>query len=291
MHRQDGGASLETWLPEFTWRDFGLIVHRVLNNDENEVGDTQVAPHPVIPGYFESEAERREFLTKLFNESAPYYDRINRYMSFGTGSRYRRTALVRAGLKEGMSLLDVGCGTGVIGGHASRIVGESGQVIGVDPSEGMLATARSRGRITSSHVGKAEDLPIEDDSFDMVTMGYALRHVNDLHAAFKEYRRVLRPGGSVLILEITSPRSRLAFQMLKSYFCTVVPAITRCTTRDFEARELMSYYWETIEHCVPPDTILDSMREAGFKNVNRHVVLGMFSEYTGECPAEDDSTP
>lgn len=270
---------------------FRRIVPSVLENTTEELDEKQLRPHPVIPGHFESEAERQQLVERLFNESAPYYDSINRYMSFGTGSRYRRTALLRAGLTEGMSLLDVGCGTGVIAGHARKIVGETGQVIGVDPSEGMLATARSRGRISTSHVGKAEALPVEDDTCDMLTMGYALRHVNDLHTAFREYRRVLRPGGTVLILEITPPRSRIAFRMLKTYLSNVVPAITRLTTRSFEARELMSYYWETIEHCVPPETILDAMREMGFENVKRYVVLGMFSEYTGERPAGKGTTP
>jgi demethylmenaquinone methyltransferase/2-methoxy-6-polyprenyl-1,4-benzoquinol methylase len=243
-----------------------------------------LAPHPVIPGYFESETERRDLVDKLFNESAPHYDHINRGMSLGTGHRYRRMALRRARLRRGMSLLDVGCGTGVIAGHARKIVGETGKVVGVDPSEGMLAVARAEGRIDSSHVAMAEALPIEDGTFDMVTMGYALRHVDNLHTAFNEYYRVLRPGGTVLILEITPPRSKLAFHFLKAYLRIVVPTLTRVTTRSQSAQELMSYYWETIEHCVPPTSIMEAMEETGFEQVHRHTELGVFSEYTGRKP-------
>jgi demethylmenaquinone methyltransferase/2-methoxy-6-polyprenyl-1,4-benzoquinol methylase len=250
---------------------------------EPEAQDS-LAPHPVIPGYFESEKERRDLVEKLFNESATHYDHINRGMSLGTGHRYRRQALKRARLRRGMSLLDVGCGTGVIAGHARTIVGETGKVVGVDPSEGMLSVAKAEGRIDESHVAMAESLPVEDETFHMVTMGYALRHVDNLHTAFEEYFRVLRPGGTVLILEITPPRSKIAFHFLKAYLRILVPTLTRVTTRSQSAQELMSYYWETIEHCVPPRSIMDAMEATGFQKVNRHTELGVFSEYTGEKP-------
>lgn len=259
-------------------------------NDTIETSEDSATkrPHPVIPGYFETEEERRALVSRLFNESAPHYDRINRGMSLGTGHRYRRQALIRARLRRGMKVVDVGCGTGVIAGHARDIVGEGGEVVGVDPSEGMLAVAKEQGRITSSHVAGGDALPLPDRHFNMVTMGYALRHVNDLVTTFREYLRVLRPGGTVLILEITPPRSKLSHIMLKGYLRLVVPAFTLITTRSRSARELMSYYWETIEYCVPPEDILSAMREAGFRNVDRNVELGVFSEYTGQRPLEDD---
>ena len=259
------------------------------NNTYNHAPDQPVLPpHPVIPGYFENEDERRALLERLFNESAEFYDPINNRMSMGSGNRYRKQVLLNAGVKSGMSLLDVGCGTGVIAGHAREIVGSTGRVVGVDPSEGMLAVARSKGRVTETHVAKGESLPLEDCAFDMVTMGYALRHVDDLRQAFREYKRVLQPGGMVMILEITPPKSRIAFALLKRYIRTVVPLITKLTTRSSGAHELMSYYWETIELCVPPELILDTMREVGFIDVQRNIVLGIFSEYSGIRP-EDDS--
>lgn len=246
----------------------------------------KVPPHPVIPGYFENEEERKALLGRLFNESAEHYDPINDRMSFGSGSRYRKQVLRQHGLRRGMSLLDVGCGTGVIAGHARDIVGSTGRVVGVDPSEAMLSVAHKKERLTESHVGKGEALPLDDATFDMVTMGYALRHVDDLRMAFSEYKRVLKPGGTVLILEITPPKSRLAFHMLKGYIRTVVPLITRMTTNSSGAHELMSYYWETIELCVPPQLILDTMRDVGFTNVKRNVVLGIFSEYSATRPED-----
>ena len=262
----------------------------VLTEEPPNLEPTPVPPHPVIPGYFENEDERRALLARLFDESAEFYDPINDRMSFGSGSRYRKQVLIKAGLRRRMSLLDVGCGTGVIAGHAREIVGPTGRVVGVDPSESMLAVARSKGRITESYVAKGESLPLEDSTFDMVTMGYALRHVNDLRQAFREYKRVLQPGGTVMILEITPPKSRVAYQFLKRYIRTVVPLITKLTTRSSGAHELMSYYWDTIELCVPPELILDTMRAVGFSDVQRNVVLGIFSEYSGTRPEDEASS-
>ena len=108
-----------------------------------------------------------------------------------------------------MSLLDIACGTGVLAAHAQSIVGVRGFVVGLDPSPGMLREARGRGVLKLVR-GVAESLPLESERFDLLSMGYALRHVSDLRATFGEYRRVLRPGGKVLILEISRPRYRAA---------------------------------------------------------------------------------
>ena len=89
---------------------------------------------------------------------------------------------------------------------ALGLVGSTGYVVGLDPSAGMLHEAR-KGPCRNLIQGVGEELPFPDASFDFLSMGYALRHVSDLHVAFREYRRVLRPGGIVLLLEVSRPRS------------------------------------------------------------------------------------
>jgi demethylmenaquinone methyltransferase / 2-methoxy-6-polyprenyl-1,4-benzoquinol methylase len=236
-------------------------------------------PHPMLDRYYLSEEERRSRIGAWFNEAASDYDWINQAASFGTGSRYRRQALLRAGLAPGMSLLDVGSGTGVVAAQAQSIVGSGGRVVALDPSLGMMEQAAKRG-VRRRVRGVAEVLPIPDEKFDLLSMGYALRHVVDLRATFREYRRVLKPGGKVLLLEITPPTSRLAHGLLAFYIGRLLPFIARFGRGGKSSRELMEYYWDTIDRCVPPATILQALAEAGFQKPERHVEHGILSEYT-----------
>lgn len=236
-------------------------------------------PHPLLTRYYSDEEARRRQVMAWFDESASSYDWINWVASFGAGSGYRREALLRAGLGPGMSALDVACGTGVLAAHAREIAGPNGLVLGLDPSTGMLRQARGRGlrRLVRA---VAEALPFPDARFDLLTMGYALRHVTDLKATFQEYRRVLRPGGRLLILEITPPRSRLAYRALELYLGTAVPLLARLGRHGRTSQVLMRYYWDTIESCVEPSVILSTLTAAGFSHVERRVEKGILSDYT-----------
>ena len=241
---------------------------------------TRHSPHPVLSKYYKDEDARREKVDEMFNTSAEHYDWICDFMSFGSGDWYRKQALIRCGLESGMSHLDVGAGTGVVSSLGQDITGEQGLVVALDPSIGMLSEAVKRG-VKHASMGLGEALPFPDDTFDRVTMGYALRHVADLEETFKEYRRVLKPGGKVLILEISKPRYRIATFFLKLYMKGVIPIVTRLFRRSANAQELMQYYWDTIEQCVPPTEIVDALKNVGFNTPKRDVLFGIFSEYTG----------
>ena len=156
--------------------------------------DDSVKPHPVLTDYYADEGARRARVDQMFDASARYYDRINSLMSFGSGRWYRRTALQRAGLSAGDRVLDVGAGTGVISLLAQEIVGSTGHVVAVDPSQGMLDVARANG-VRDVRKALGEALPFPDKEFDLVTMGYALRHVSDLRVLFREYQQIGRASG------------------------------------------------------------------------------------------------
>lgn len=217
----------------------------------------------------------------MFDDSARYYDRVTQWMSFGSGSWYRRDALRRAGVGPGASVLDTGAGTGAVTLPLQELTGEEGFVVALDPSAGMLQEGRSRGVRTQVR-GVGEKLPFPDDTFDFVTMGYALRHVGDLADAFAEYRRVLKPGGKVVVLEITRPQNRLGLLLLKGYMRYLVPSVAGLFSRNVTVRKVMEYYWDTIEACVPPEAVLAGLAEAGFAAPDRHRVLGIFSEYSAK---------
>jgi len=237
-------------------------------------------PHPILKSYYQTDGERQSFVIALFDGAAQYYDRVGQLMTLDFDSLYRRHALKRAGLRPGMKLCDVAVGTGRVARSAVRILHEPCAVIGLDPSSGMLREARKAlsGPLVQ---GRAEELPFKDDLFDMLSMGYALRHVANLDAAFQEYCRVLKPGGRLLILEISRPRSRVIRWLIRAYFQQVLPLIMRVATRSEPAELLMKYYWDTIDLCVPPGTILEVLRRSGFVDVEHRSLGGFVSEYGG----------
>ena len=242
------------------------------------------APHPVLDKYYASDADRSPFVGALFDGAAPYYEWMGAIMSLGSEYYYRRLALTRGGVVPGMTVLDVATGTGLLARAALRVVGPSGEVIGVDPSRGMLGEQRRRAARVRLVQGRAEALPFESGRFDALTMGFALRHVPDLGVTFREYLRVLKPGGRVVILEVSRPSSPLVRRLFRVYLCHVAPLLARLRTRNPHAALLMRYYWDTIDECVPPGVILDVLRQSGFANVDRRVMAGLLSEYTGTRP-------
>ena len=250
----------------------------------------EIAPHRVIPGFYASPEERQGLVNELFDDVAQHYDRIVSLMSLGTGKAYRKSVLRRIGVCRGSRVLDVACGTGLVSVAATELVGADGEVMGVDPSEGMRRVAATR-RGVRTCVGTADDLPFPDQSFDFVVMGYALRHVADLVAAFSEMRRVLKPGGSVMILEITAPEQRMARWMLRCYLKGVVPPVTLLMTGSRPAMRLMAYYWETIAECVRPETILHAMERAGLEGPSRQTTMRIFNEYSARAPGAGATGP
>jgi demethylmenaquinone methyltransferase/2-methoxy-6-polyprenyl-1,4-benzoquinol methylase len=241
------------------------------------------APHPPLRDYYAHEAERSLWVRQLFDRTAGDYDRIERVMALGSGSLYRRKALVRAGLKKGMRVLDIGVGTGLLARQAAHLVGDSGTVTGVDPSLGMIRSARVPPGVELL-IGSAETIPVAAQMADFLCMGYALRHVSDISAALREFLRVLKPGGRICLLEITRPEGRVAHALLKTYLRGVVPFLAGLFGRSPDSSRLMLYLWDTIEACAAPSEILAAIRDAGFVEIRRHVEVGIFSEYCAAKP-------
>jgi len=242
------------------------------------------APHPPLQSYYAQEGDRREWVHGIFNRTAEDYDRMEAIVGLRTGPWHRRQALRRSGLKPGMAVIDVGTGTGLLASAAAAIVGEPALVTGIDPSPGMLEHARVPQGVRLL-AGSAESMPLGDECADFICMGYALRHISDFAAAFGEFMRVMRPGARLCILEFTLPSTRVQRVLLKGWLLGVVPRLATLVAHTADAPLLMRYHWHTIEHCVPPPTILKALREAGFSDVEREVDLGMFSSYRACKPA------
>jgi demethylmenaquinone methyltransferase / 2-methoxy-6-polyprenyl-1,4-benzoquinol methylase len=242
------------------------------------------APHPVLDQYYGREDERRAYVQRIFDQTAGDYDRIEHFMALGSGPWYRHRALERAGLTTGMSVLDIGTGTGLVACEAVKIVGDPALVIGIDPSAGMISHAKVPAGVRLLP-GRAEAIPATDGSAEFLSMGYALRHISDLAVAFREFHRVLKPGGRLCILEITRPEGWMRRTALKVYMRGLVPLLSRFIARQPATPELMRYYWDTIEACATPAAIMEALRSAGFVAVSCHVELGPLFEYRAQREA------
>ena len=232
----------------------------------------------VVGRYYDGPEQKQQFLREIFDRTAPFYEAIAKWGWFGSGDLYRRNALRRAGFKAHMQAIDVASGTGPTTRALLHFVERPEQVVCVEPSAGMIAESRKRVPCVH-HQATAEDLPVPEASFDFLTMGFALRHVDDLEATFREFHRVLRPGGKALILDVTLPKHKFGRALFTAYFKHVLPKLTFAFSRDREAYRLMTYYWETMAQMTGREQVAEIMRDAGFRSVEHRILLGCFSEY------------
>ena len=247
--------------------------------DSNAPRTAPRAPITLLKQYWSDEGSRRRYTDGLFDGTAGDYDFVERLLGLGSGPWYRRQALMRAGLAPGMRILDVATGTGLVAREALKIIGPTGQLVGLDPSAGMLKEAATLDIPLVRGFG--ERLPFPTASFDFVSMGFALRHVSDLEGLFGEMHRVLRPGGTACILELTRPENSVIAAPLKVFMTRVVPVLAWPFGRGRQARDLMQFYWDTTAACVPPADVLAALGRAGFEAPKRGVQISLFSEYTG----------
>lgn len=232
----------------------------------------------VVGEYYSSPDEKQQFLRAIFDKTAPYYEGIARWGWFGSGAAYRRWALKRAGVTPEMRVIDVASGTGPVARALMEILESPDQIVCVEPSAGMIAESKKTVPAIH-HQSTAEALPVEDESFDFLTMGFALRHVDNLDESFREFRRVVKDGGKVFIMDVTIPDHAVGKVLFKAYFKYLLPWFTLLFSWNREAYRLMRYYWETMEQMTPREEVADILREAGFREAHHRVYLGCFSEY------------
>ncbi len=221
----------------------------------------------------------------MFNHFAGHYDLINQIFSLGSGAWYRRTCLRQAGVGPGAVVVDVAVGTGLLAREAHRLMQGGGTLIGVDLSEFMLARAQKSLRIPLIQA-TAEALPLADGIADFVTMGYALRHFSDIDRALREALRLLRPGGQLVLLEISAPSNPIFKAALSAFVGRVLPAVSALAARNRQAKALMDYHWQTIAAYAPPAAVLDALCLAGFQTPRCASEFDFFRFYSGQKPAQ-----
>jgi demethylmenaquinone methyltransferase/2-methoxy-6-polyprenyl-1,4-benzoquinol methylase len=163
----------------------------------------------------------------MFDRIASVYDLMNSVMTVGLHHRWRSRAADLAAVGPGDRVLDVASGTGDLAIELARRVGEDGEVIGSDFSEGMLELARAKAPGLRFEQANALDLPYDDNSFDAATVGFGARNFSDLPQGLREMARVVRPGGRVVILEITTPERPPLSWFFRLWFDRLVPLLGR----------------------------------------------------------------
>jgi demethylmenaquinone methyltransferase/2-methoxy-6-polyprenyl-1,4-benzoquinol methylase len=202
----------------------------------------------------------------MFDRIAPRYDLLNRVMTAGLDGRWRESAAAAADLAAGDAALDVCTGTGDLAFALARRVTPSGRVVGLDFAEAMLAQAREKAGVRGVDArfvqGDALALPFGDDEFDAATVAFGIRNVADLDAGLAEMARVVRPGGRVVILEITAPRRLRWFYDL--WFDRLVPLLGRLLGRDGDA---YSYLPASVKRFPEAPALAARMAAAGLRDV------------------------
>jgi len=220
----------------------------------------------------------------MFDRIARRYDLLNRVLSLGVDQGWRRRAVRAMALGPGARALDLATGTADLALRMARAA-EGVQVVGVDPSEGMLAVGRDKvrdagldGRIRLE-AGDAQALRFEDDGFDAAAIAFGIRNVPDRPRALAEMARVTRPGGRVVVLELSEPRRGPLGALARFHVHWLVPRIGALLSGAREYR----YLQESIAAFPPPEEFADVMSAAGIRVLEvRPLTFGASCLYVGE---------
>lgn len=214
---------------------------------------------------------------RMFDLIAPRYDLLNGVMSLGLHRYWRNQAIRHLLSGGGQEFLDIGCGTGDVALAILRQA-PAARVTGLDPSSGMLALANakaSRAGLADRAVfkeGDATALPFPDSSFDGIACAFCLRNIADRRKALAEMRRVLRPGGTLAILELTAPRNILLRGIHLLYTRRAIPLLGRILSQ----KTAYQYLADSIDHFPPAPAIGRELAEAGFPDARFRSLTGGF---------------
>jgi demethylmenaquinone methyltransferase / 2-methoxy-6-polyprenyl-1,4-benzoquinol methylase len=206
----------------------------------------------------------------MFDRIAGFYDVMNSVMTAGLYHQWRRRAADLARVGPGSRVLDVATGTGDFAVELAGRVAPGGEVIGSDFSEEMLVRAREKAPGLRFEWGNALDLSYETGTFDAATVGFGARNFSDLDAGLGEMTRVVKPGGRVVVLEITTPQKPPLSTFFHGWFDTVVPLIGRLTGEEVA----YEYLPNSVKRFPGPEGLAASMDHAGLENIRWILTAG-----------------
>lgn len=224
----------------------------------------QVKAEKILP-YSADRRGKSEQVRDMFDSIAPAYDFMNRAMTLGVDRIWRRRAVRAVKACAPSKVLDIATGTGDVAIAVARALPQS-SVLGIDLSEGMISIGRRKvqqaglsGRVELKQ-GDSLAIELPDNSVDAITVAYGVRNFEHLLDGYAEMMRVLRPGGTLCVLELSTPRGRLTYPLYRLYTRHIIPALGRMVSRDVRA---YSYLPESIAAVPQGDDMCSLIRTAG----------------------------
>lgn len=228
---------------------------------------------------------KKEGIQNMFDGIAADYDKLNHILSLNIDKIWRRKAVrCLVGDKPDAKVLDVACGTGDFTIAIAKKLNKDGEVTGIDISEEMMRVGREKiarlGINAELISGDCEDLPFADNTFDRISVGFGVRNFEHIDLGLAQMLRVLKPGGRLVILELSIPTNPFFKWCYKLYFLKILPAIGGLVSG---SRGAYTYLPESVLHFPAPDKFAAMMRNAGFGNVkHKSLTLGICRMYIGK---------
>jgi demethylmenaquinone methyltransferase/2-methoxy-6-polyprenyl-1,4-benzoquinol methylase len=240
-----------------------------------------------ITPYKDSDKEKKEQVSEMFDNISAKYDFLNRLLSMRIDVLWRKVVIKRVLAHNPDHLLDIATGTAdlAIAAHKAGVP----KVTGLDISQGMLDQGSVKVQRIGYHkhihlvLGDSEALPYEDNSIPAITCAFGVRNFQDLELGLSEMYRVLKPGGKVFILEFSKPTNKLFAGLFRFYFLNILPAVGKMVSKDVRA---YTYLPESVDAFPSGHDFLQVLNKCGFKNeLWKPLTFGISSLYEGTKPS------
>jgi len=241
--------------------------------------------HDTIVPFKDSSESKKKQLEKMFDRIAFRYDFLNHFLSAGIDTGWRKKAIRQLRSLDPGSVLDVATGTADMAILASKLLNAK-QIVGIDISEGMLEIGKKKiEKLGLQHriellKGDSETILFDDNTFEAVTVAFGVRNFQDLELGLSEIKRVLKPGGKLVVLECTKPKLPVIKNFYNLYLKVIAPWIGRVISKNENAYQYLN---ESVQKFPEGNDFVQILNKLGYKNAScKTLSLGISSIYSGE---------